>query len=137
MDGGLIQVRFDHSNKFDLSFTAYNGGTYEVRTRPWSRYVPTYIQPQAVDESLRQIDTLGLQWFHDRTIEEHRNETGTNFPEIINLRVRVEWDDYEIYQGLTLQMSYSYKNSESRNSVFTTVFQPNGTLLSRVLANIP
>jgi hypothetical protein len=128
INGGYVIVRFHHSTTFDSSFSSYLGRPYEVHARPWNLVFPAYVQQQTVNESLQQIDDLGLKWFYDRTLEEHQNKTGSA-PEITDIRVFITWNDYETYQGLTLSMSCFYENNESRPASFTSIFQPNGTLL--------
>jgi hypothetical protein len=129
LDGGLIEVRFDHASKVDIVFASYRGNPYKVMTIRWSRCWPEYVQPQTVDESLQQIDELGLQWFYDRAIEEQQNKTGTTL-EITGLKVIIGWDEYKTYQGLMLQMACFYGDTGTiPPASFTSFFQPNGTLL--------
>jgi hypothetical protein len=135
MNGELIQVRFEHASKFDLSFTSYNGNPYTIRARLWSRVLPVYIQSQTVNESLQQIDDLGLQWFYDHAIEEHQNRTGI-IPEITVLKIMIIWDDYEIYQGLTVQLTCSYESMLLEHTSFMAVFQPDGTALQPLIFQI-
>ncbi|MCL1976563.1 MAG: hypothetical protein FWG55_00385 [Candidatus Bathyarchaeota archaeon] len=128
IDGGHILVRFHHSSAIDFFFNSYLGRPYDVSARSWNFASPAYVQPQTVNESLQQIDDLGLQWFYDRAVEEYQNKTGTT-PEITDICVSITWDDYITYQGLTLSMSCFYENTEPRPTSFTSIFQPNGTLL--------
>jgi hypothetical protein len=129
IDSGSILVRFDHASKVDIAFRSDRGNPYEVRTIIWSRVWPTYVQSKTVDESLQQIDELGLQWFYDRAIEEHQNKTGKT-PEITGLEVIIRWDEYKTYQGLTLQVTCYYGDSKTiPPTAFTAYFQPDGTLL--------
>ncbi|MDR0373122.1 MAG: hypothetical protein LBI79_06150 [Nitrososphaerota archaeon] len=132
--GGEISLRFFHvASNWDLLFSSHDGSSYVASTIIWNR-VREFPSQQTPDTSLRQIDNLGLQWFYERTIEECQNKSAVNkirtSPEVTDLRIAAVWDDYEIYQGLTLQMTCFFEDQLSRLVSFTAVFQPNGTVLS-------
>jgi hypothetical protein len=129
IDGGHVLVRFHHSTTVDFSFQSYFGRPYEVSARLWNLVFPAHIQQQVVDESLQQIDALGLQWFYDRTLETHQHIFVGSIPEITDIQITIEWADYETYQGLALRMQCFYELSEATYASFTSIFQPNGTLL--------
>lgn len=93
-----------------------------------------YPSAQNIRESFEQIDTLGLHWFHDRTIEVYQNKTGTK-PVITNLGVDIAFNNQDNYEGITILLTAfnsSYDNFGNKVSptVFRVEFQPNGTLLS-------
>jgi hypothetical protein len=142
--GGTVTVRFIHATKYYIYFASHSGRSYDIHARRWwNSEFPTYIQPQTVDNSLQQMDDLGLQWFYDRTIEECQKKSedglsqiGTN-AEITDLQVTIRWDEFEDYQGLTLKMTCFFKDPWSRSASFTTVFQPDGTLLSGAFKTYP
>jgi len=128
INGGHILVRYHHSTTIDFYFSSHQGRPYEVRVLPWNIEFPAQVQPQTINKSLQQIDDLGLQWFYDRTVEEHQNKTGTT-PEITDIQVSIKLNFYTPDQGLTLSMTCFYESTEPKLTAFTSNFQSNGTLL--------
>ena len=129
--GGRIQVEFYHKSA-DLSFMfiCSNGYPYHVSTVPWVGDPPSvrFTQAQTPEETLSQIDALGLRWFYNSAIESYHNKTGVD-PDINVLEVSVQWEDYGNYQGMTLLLSGMHQSGNHGSGVFFADFQPDGTLL--------
>jgi len=151
---GLLRLK--HSGKVSITYTSLRDNSVEVRFSIGSacysfkssngepyhvKYVPTLKLPtvknqiypllQTPDDALQQIDSLGLQWFYDRTIEAYQKQAGTT-PEINEWEIAFRyggrsWSSGD-YQGFSLEMSGSYKNEHEGRTVFSANFQPDGTL---------
>jgi hypothetical protein len=128
--GGRIQViLYQDSSNLGITFASSSGGSYHASVASWggTPLSQMYPQQQTPDDILKQIDTLGLNWYYNRAVEAYQNETGTT-PEINALQVSVQWDNYATYQGMTLQLIGSYESNSKGHSVFIASFQPDGTL---------
>jgi len=126
--GGLIEVHLSHTANCYSYFRSANGNPYNIKTSPWPGNTFYLYTPSQVAESLQQIDVLGLQWFYGRAIEEYQNKTGT-IPEINDLQVHIQCYDYKTYWGLALTIKGLHTNNDNSSSVFSTTFQPDGTIL--------
>jgi hypothetical protein len=126
--GHVEVVLYQESANLGFRFSASSGGPYHVSFTSLSG-TPTRFNfyQQTPDMVLQQIDDLGLQWYYDCAIEAYQNKTGTK-PEINELQVSVQWDDFANYQGMTFLMTGSYVNDGRGGGVFFANFQPNGTL---------
>jgi hypothetical protein len=128
--GGRIEVRFyNAASKMDISFRATAGATYHATVTslmgiPFSQRYP---QQQTPEDTLQQIDNLGLQWYYDRAVEIYQNKTGTT-PEINALNISIHWGSHGTYQGMILQMVSGYTNNSKGHGTFFAEFQPDGTL---------
>jgi len=128
--GGRIEVvLYQESSNLGFNFGASGGGSYRILVAPWGGTPLSQMRPQqqTPDETLKQIDNLGLQWFYDRAIEAYQNKTGTT-PDINALQVSIQWDNFANYQGMTLLLIGSYESNSSGHGVFFANFQPNGPL---------
>jgi hypothetical protein len=128
--GGRIHVLlYQDSSNLCITFASSNGRSYHASVAPWggTPLSQMYPQQQTPDDTLKQIDTLGLNWYYNHAVEAYQNKTGTT-PEINALQVSIQWDNYATYQGMTLQLIGSYQNNSKGHSVFIASFQPDGTL---------
>jgi hypothetical protein len=129
--GGRIEVLFyQDSSNLGFRFVSSAGQSYHAsvlswRGQPFSR---TFPQEQSPEETLKQIDNLGLSWFYNRAIEAYQIKTGAS-PEVNALQVSIQWENYGDYQGMTLLLVGSYEHNFAGQGVFFANFQPNGTLL--------
>jgi len=93
----------------------------------------TFSQKQPVEQALKQIDALGLNWFYNAAVEQYKNQTGAE-PTVDEMKISIQWQTYQNYQGLTL-LIMAYKttitagNGVSGHGVFFANFQPDGTML--------
>ncbi len=104
--GGRIDVTFYNEDaSIGFFFTSSGGYHYHTRTMSWIGPPPSqiYSQQQTPEEALRQMDNLGLQWFYDRVSEMYQNRTGTTL-NASTLDVSTEWQEYNEYRGMILQM---------------------------------
>ena len=129
--GGKIQVEFYHkSANLGFLFICCDGHPYRVSTVPWvgQPISQRFTQAQTPEETLSQIDALGLRWFYNSAIESYHNKTGAN-PDINVLEVSIQWENYGNYQGMTLLLSGMHQSGNHGSGVFFADFQPDGTLL--------
>jgi hypothetical protein len=128
--GSIEVVLYHKSSNLGFRFICSSGYSYHASVFSWggdplSQMFP---QEQTPEETLNQIDTLGLRWFHESAIEAYQNKTGVN-PEINALQVSIQWENYGTYQGMTLLLTGVYENNHAGHGVFFANFQPNGKLL--------
>lgn len=129
--GGSIEVvLYQESSNLGFAFRCSNGYSYHASISLWDGYPLSrmFPQEQTSEESLNQIDTLGLRWFYNSAIEAYQNKTGVN-PEINSLQVSIQWENYGTYQGMTLLLIGWDVSDNTGEGVFFADFQPNGTLL--------
>jgi len=137
--GGRIEVTFyQQSSNLGFRFASSSGGSYHASVFSWDEppLSQKFMQKQTPEESLKQIDSLGLNWFYNKAIEEYQKQTGVD-PHIKALQVSIQWERYESYQGMTLLL-IGYEIAENDNSgqgIFFAAFQPNGTMLYLNAAN--
>lgn len=134
--GGRIEVGFyNEATNTELGFISSDGYPYHASIIPWIGKPPSRIYSQQVppEESLKQIDDLGLQWFYDSVSEIYQNRTGNN-PNTVSLEVSTQWQEYGEYKGMILQMTAWQWNGDRIQDSFNVAFQPDGTLL---YLNIP
>lgn len=135
--GGRIEVvLYQKSSNLGFTFVCSNGHSYHASVSSWGGYPPSrmFPQEQIPEETLKQIDTLGVRWFYNRAIEAYQNKTGVN-PNINALQVSIQWENYGTYQGMTLLLK-GYESNYTGHGVFFADFQPNGTLLYLNTANL-
>jgi len=128
--GGHIEVvLYQKSSNLGFKFVCSDGHSYHTSVSSWSGYPLSlaFPQEQTPEETLKQIDTLGLRWFYDSAIEVYQNKTGV-YPDINALHVSIQWENYGTYQGMTLLL-IGYESNYSGHGVFFADFQPDGTLL--------
>jgi len=134
--GGRIEVTFyNEGASMGFGFISSGGYPYHASTIQWSGQPPSriYSQQQTPEETLKQMDDLGLQWFYDRVYEMYQNRTGMN-PNTSSLDVSTQWQEYNEYRGMILQMIGWQRTGNSIQDIFHAAFQPDGTLL---YMNIP
>ena len=129
--GGEIEVTFyNQATNIGFGLISSAGYHYHASNLPWIGQPPslTYGQRQTPEESLKQIDNLGLQWFYDRASEVYQNRTGAN-PNTSSLDIGTQWQEYGGYRGMILEMTGWQRNGDSIQDNFSVAFQPDGTLL--------
>jgi hypothetical protein len=129
--GGRIEVVFyQKSNDLSFMFTCSNGYPYQASIIPWQggSFSQMFTQEQMLEESLNEIDTLGLNWFYNSALEAYHNKTGVN-PDINGLEISIQWANYGTYEGMTLQLVGIAMENNGGSGVFFSYFQSNGTLL--------
>jgi len=134
--GGRIDVTFYNEDaSMGFGFKSSGGYPYHASTIQWIGQPPSRIfsQQQTPEETLKQMDNLGLQWFYYRVYEIYQNRTGTN-PNTSSLDVRTQWQEYNEYRGMILEMTGWQLTGNSIQDIFHAAFQPDGTLL---YMNIP
>jgi hypothetical protein len=127
--GGEIEVNMG------LGFISSAGYHYHASNLPWIGQPPSHIYPQqqSPEETLKQIDNIGLQSFYKSASETYQNRTGTQL-NITSLEISTQWSNYSHYQGITLSMTGWQRIGNSLYDIFNAAFQPDGTLLNM---NIP
>ncbi|WNZ29205.1 MAG: hypothetical protein IAX21_11350 [Candidatus Bathyarchaeota archaeon] len=136
--GGSIEVMFyQKSSNLNIRFMASNGHTYRTSISSWDGLPISQSFPasKTAEETLNEIDILGLNWFYTQAIEEYKNQTETALT-IGALQISTQWENYQDYQGMTL-LIIGYKTDDANNGegVFFANFQPNGNLLYFNIAN--
>ena len=135
--GGRIEVTFyNEAANTGLGFISSRGYQYHASNLPWIGKPPSrlYSQQQPSEETLKQIDNLGLQYFLDLATETYQNRTGAN-PSVASLQISTQWQHYGDYQGIILQM-IAWRNIENGiENAFNAAFEPNGTLLYLTIPN--
>lgn len=129
--GGSIEVLFyQKSSNLGFRFVSSGGQPYRASIFSWSGqpFSSTLSQEQTPEETLAQIDSLGLRWFYNRATEAYQNKTGTS-PHVNALQVSIQWENYGNYQGMTLLLIGVYHSDFAGQNVFVADFQPDGTLL--------
>jgi hypothetical protein len=127
---GRIEITFYNENaNMGFGFRSSSGSPFVASNIPWIGHPPSrlYSGQQTPEETLKQIDDLGLQWFFDRVVEEYQNRAGTH-PNTSSLDVNTQWQEYGDYSGLILEMTGWQQNNNVLQDVFHAAFQPNGTL---------
>lgn len=134
--GGRIEVTFyNEAANTGFGFIASSGYPYHASAIPRIGQPPSrlYSQQQTPEETLKQIDSLGLHWFYERASEIYQNRTGTSL-NITSLEVSTQWLEYDDFQGMNLWLVGWQRVGNSLYDVFNAAFQPDGTLLNM---NIP
>jgi hypothetical protein len=128
----LTQPTSDLAFRFDAS----DGYSYQASVGPWSGTPPSqkYPQPQTDLDSLKQIDSLGLNAFYNNAVEAYQHKTEVT-PNINTLSVAIQWESQGSYQGMTMLITGGYESNNTGHGVFFADFQPNGTLLYISVAN--
>lgn len=131
-----ISVTYFIENTHSIArFASWNGRQYKVSIsqligQPFSE---KYRSAQTVEDTLKQIDTLGLNWLYNEALEIAQNRTA-GLPTIDSLSISLTYEGYRDYQGITLQLIGSHQtvmpdDSIRGNSVLIASFQPDGTLI--------
>jgi energy-coupling factor transporter transmembrane protein EcfT len=129
--GGSINVLFyQPSSHLDFRFYASGGYHYHatISTYGGTPLSQMYPQQQADLDSLKQIDTLGLNSFYNTALEAYQNKTGAA-PTINSLSISIQWEQQGSYQGMTMLLTGGFESNNLGHGVFFADFQPNGTLL--------
>jgi hypothetical protein len=132
LSGGRVEVGFyNEATSTELGFISSNGYPFHADAIPYVGQPPSriYSQQRSPEESLKQIDDLGIQWFFDYASEIYQNRTGNNPPNIATLEISTQWQDHEEYRGLTLQMIAMEWIGDMIHNVFNVAFQPDGPML--------
>lgn len=139
---GRIDVElYQRSSSLGFHFAANNGNKYYARVREWGNLPlsQTFGQKEPAENALKQIDTLGLNWFYNTAIEQYKNQTGKE-PIVDEMQISMQWETRQNYQGLTL-LIMAYKTATipgggvSGHGVFFADFQPDGTMLYLSIAS--
>jgi hypothetical protein len=128
--GGSIYITFyQEPTHVFLSFNAGGGGPYHVNGGSsgdmmfWSKFT----QSQEQDAVLKQMDTLGLQWYYDRAVEAYQNKTGID-SEVDELTITI-FATHPSYPETQIQITGLHKeDGQNSRFAFNAFFQPNGTL---------
>jgi hypothetical protein len=137
---GRVEVTF-YCKVADTGFGVISsaGQPYHASNIHWIGQPPSsrYPQQQSAMESLREIDSRGLDWFYSDVSREYLNRAGTVL-NVNSLEVSTEWFDYNSshYQGLSLQILGYQKTGTNLWAVFSAAYSPDGTLLN-INTNIP
>ena len=129
--GGRIEVGFyNEATNTGLGFISSDGYPFHASVIPYIGQPSSRIFSQQLssEESLRQIDDLGIQWFYDYAYEIYQNKT-SNSANTMGLEVNTQWQEYGEYRGMILQMTAWQWKNDTIQYVFIAAFQPDGTLL--------
>lgn len=127
--GGSIRVDFvTEDGTYLFQFTSSNGYQYRLSVFPHRGSLINYKPADATAQTLRQIDSLGLNWYYNQAIAVAENRTA-NLPTIDSLTVNLAVGD----EGLSIQViGYHVTVSESGgisgHGVLISSFKPNGEL---------
>jgi hypothetical protein len=127
-NGGGIRVVFYQEPSVFLSFHAYRGGPYYVSGGPSNDMMSMsrFARSQTQEAVLKQIDTLGLQWYYDRAVEAYQNRTGIDL-EVNELTITL-FSFQPSYPEAQLQITGLHKDEQNSLFAFNAFFHPNGTL---------
>ena len=129
--GGRIEVTFyNEATNIGFGLISSAGYQYHASNIPWIGHPPSriYSQQQSPEQTLKQIDSLGLQWFFNRSSETYENKTNAD-SNVTRLEISTQWQQYGNYQGIILQMIAWQNDGDSIKNIFNTAFKPDGTLL--------
>jgi hypothetical protein len=129
--GGRIEITFyNEGTNMGFGFISSSGYSYHASTIPWIGQPPSrmYSQLQTPEDTLKQMDGLGIQWFYNQAYEIYQNRTGTNL-NTSSLDVSTQWQEYNEYRGMVLEMAGWQQRGNSIQDIFHVVFKPDGTLL--------
>ncbi|MGA2682758.1 MAG: hypothetical protein ABSF44_13275 [Candidatus Bathyarchaeia archaeon] len=134
--GSIEVVLYQQTSNLAFRFAASNGYPYHASVSTWGGRPSSLIYPsqQTDTDSLKQIDSLGLNSFDKGAIEAYQNKTGTP-PNINTLSISIQWEKYGSYQGMTMLLTGGYQSGNTGHGVFFADFQPNGALLYINTAN--
>jgi hypothetical protein len=127
---GQIAVQFyQESSGIGFTFSS-NGGPYHVSVgKMWGTTTkPQHYQIQPQKTLLERIDTLGLQWYCDRALEEYQNKAETSF-EITDLIITISAINHSSYPGLQIQL-IGLCGGENSSYAYFAYFHPDGTIMN-------
>lgn len=133
--GGIYVTYFIEDTHSIARFTSSGGHQYRLSIsqligQPFSQKYPS---TQTAQDTLMQIDTLGLNWFYNEALQIAQNRT-SNLPTIDSLSISLTYESNSGYQGITIQLIGSHQTvlpngSINGEGVLIADFQPDGTLI--------
>jgi hypothetical protein len=133
--GGISVNYFIEDTHSIARFASWDGRQYKVTIsrligQPFSE---KYQSMQTAEETLMQIDSLGLQWFYDQALDLAQNRT-VDLPTVDSLSISLTYESYRDYHGITVQLIGSHQtvmpdNTIRGSGILIASFQPDGTLL--------
>ncbi len=136
-NGGYVRVDFStRENDVYVQFYSGNGHPYSLSVTPDNRQVmfQPYLSRQGIEQSLGEIDALGLNWFYNQAIATAQNRTA-NFPTIDSLTVNLTIGEASNnYEGIIVQIIGYHQTTDTNGGtpwegVLISAFQPDGTLI--------
>lgn len=138
-NGGAWLMWIFHANDIDERITMGGSSGVQYYTYPGNpfqkvSFPQNFPSSQNVKQSLDQIASLGIRYYHDKALEIYQNKTDSR-PTITNLGIDVGFDELNNYQGITIRLTAYNLTSDSHGNIvtkniFQTEFQPNGSILS-------
>ncbi len=114
--------------KQSFQFSSQDGSQYHLSVSGNSGYnINQCTSVEEAKQTLEQIDTVGLEGFYNKTLD------NSTVPTLETLSVYLSVRSSSTYDGLTLQIAGYHQQSESERGIASVIsnFQPNGELISK------